>query len=201
MLNPDFRDMLSAFLDQGVEFLVVGGYAMAAHRLPRATKDLDLWVNPTAGQRSARAAGARRLRRASTWPDRSGPDRRRHHLPGRRSPESRRCDHHGRRGAIRRRLGRARSRRRRRPPHPHHRSSSPDRQQARRRASAGSRRCRSSGIELSRDSPHRDRGRDESRDRHPNVQQKRDPESSRPDLSTGPDLEVSVVGEAVQRHF
>jgi hypothetical protein len=48
MLNPDFRDMLSAFLDQGVEFLVVGGYAMAAHRLPRATKDLDLWVNPTA---------------------------------------------------------------------------------------------------------------------------------------------------------
>ncbi|MGE0812643.1 MAG: hypothetical protein AB7O28_09055 [Vicinamibacterales bacterium] len=48
MLNPDFRDLLSAFIDASVEFLVVGGYAMAAHRLPRATKDLDLWVHPTA---------------------------------------------------------------------------------------------------------------------------------------------------------
>jgi len=48
VLNPDFRDMLSALLEQGVEFLVVGGYAMAAHHLPRATKDLDLWVRPSA---------------------------------------------------------------------------------------------------------------------------------------------------------
>jgi hypothetical protein len=48
VLNPDFRDMLSAFIEQGVEFLVVGGYAMAAHHLPRATKDLDLWVHPSA---------------------------------------------------------------------------------------------------------------------------------------------------------
>lgn len=47
MLNPDFRDILSAFIEARVEFLVVGGYAMAAHRLPRATKDLDLWVRPS----------------------------------------------------------------------------------------------------------------------------------------------------------
>ncbi len=46
-MNPDFRDMLSAFIAAGVDFLVVGGYAMAAHRLPRATKDLDLWVRPS----------------------------------------------------------------------------------------------------------------------------------------------------------
>jgi hypothetical protein len=46
VLNPDFRDILSAFIAHHVEFLVVGGYAMAAHRLPRATKDLDLWVRP-----------------------------------------------------------------------------------------------------------------------------------------------------------
>jgi hypothetical protein len=44
VLNPDFRDILSTFIAHHVEFLVVGGYAMAAHRLPRATKDLDLWV-------------------------------------------------------------------------------------------------------------------------------------------------------------
>jgi hypothetical protein len=57
LLNPDFRDILSAFIDARVEFLVVGGYAMAAHRLPRATKDLDLWVRPSSenAQRVLRA--------------------------------------------------------------------------------------------------------------------------------------------------
>ena len=44
MLNPDFRDILSAFCGQNVEFLLVGAYAMAAHGLPRATGDIDLWV-------------------------------------------------------------------------------------------------------------------------------------------------------------
>jgi hypothetical protein len=48
VLNPDFRDLLSAFIAADVEFLVVGGYAMAVHRVPRATKDLDLWVRPSA---------------------------------------------------------------------------------------------------------------------------------------------------------
>lgn len=36
--------MLSALLDAGVEFLLVGGLAMAAHGHARATKDMDLWV-------------------------------------------------------------------------------------------------------------------------------------------------------------
>ena len=44
MLNPDFRDMLSAFSDEQVEYLVVGAYALAAHGLARATGDIDLWV-------------------------------------------------------------------------------------------------------------------------------------------------------------
>lgn len=47
MLNPDYRDMLSAFTDAGVEYLVIGAYALAAHGHPRATGDLDLWVRPT----------------------------------------------------------------------------------------------------------------------------------------------------------
>lgn len=47
MLNPDYRDMLSAFADAGVEYLVIGAYALAAHGHPRATGDLDLWVRPT----------------------------------------------------------------------------------------------------------------------------------------------------------
>jgi len=47
MLNPDFRDMLSAFGEEKVDFLVVGAYAMAAHGVPRATGDLDFWVRPS----------------------------------------------------------------------------------------------------------------------------------------------------------
>lgn len=44
MLNKDYREMLQGLLDNKVEFLVVGAYAMAAHGYPRATGDLDLWV-------------------------------------------------------------------------------------------------------------------------------------------------------------
>lgn len=44
LLNPDFRDILSEFAAAGVEYLVVGAYALAAHGLPRATGDIDLWV-------------------------------------------------------------------------------------------------------------------------------------------------------------
>lgn len=48
MLNADYRDMLSALSAAGVEFLVVGAYALAAHGLPRATGDIDFWVRPSA---------------------------------------------------------------------------------------------------------------------------------------------------------
>lgn len=44
MLNSDFRDILSEFSGAGVEFIVVGAYALAAHGLPRATGDIDLWI-------------------------------------------------------------------------------------------------------------------------------------------------------------
>ena len=47
MLNRDYRDMLSAFDEENVEYLVVGAYALAAHGAPRATGDLDLWIRPT----------------------------------------------------------------------------------------------------------------------------------------------------------
>lgn len=45
-MNRDFSDLLSAFNAHGVEFLVVGAHAMAAHGHVRATKDLDVWVRP-----------------------------------------------------------------------------------------------------------------------------------------------------------
>lgn len=44
MLNPDFRELLRLFNDKNIEYLVVGGYAMAAHGYPRYTGDIDLWV-------------------------------------------------------------------------------------------------------------------------------------------------------------
>jgi hypothetical protein len=45
-MSPDFRDLLAEFNAHGVEFLVVGAHALAAHGLVRATKDLGVWVRP-----------------------------------------------------------------------------------------------------------------------------------------------------------
>lgn len=44
VLNEDFRDMIAALLVAGVEFMVVGAHALAAHGVPRATGDIDLFV-------------------------------------------------------------------------------------------------------------------------------------------------------------
>jgi hypothetical protein len=46
-MNPDFLDLLRAFVAADVRFLVVGAYALALHGRPRATGDLDLWVEAT----------------------------------------------------------------------------------------------------------------------------------------------------------
>jgi hypothetical protein len=44
-MNPGFVDLLRAFRDADVRFLVVGAYALAVHGRPRATGDLDVWVD------------------------------------------------------------------------------------------------------------------------------------------------------------
>jgi hypothetical protein len=46
-MNPDFVDLLRAFIAADVRFLIVGAYALALHGRPRATGDLDVWVEPT----------------------------------------------------------------------------------------------------------------------------------------------------------
>jgi hypothetical protein len=46
-MNRDFAEMLSALSDAGADFLIVGAHALAAHGLPRATGDLDIWVRPS----------------------------------------------------------------------------------------------------------------------------------------------------------
>ncbi len=47
-IASDYKDMLSALSEAKAEFLVVGAYAVIAHTVPRYTKDIDIWVNPTA---------------------------------------------------------------------------------------------------------------------------------------------------------
>lgn len=52
-LSPDFQEFLRSFVAHDVRFLIVGGYALAAHGHPRYTKDLDVWVwtDPTNSER------------------------------------------------------------------------------------------------------------------------------------------------------
>jgi predicted nucleotidyltransferase len=42
--DRDFREFLECLAGRDVRYLVVGGYAVAAHGHPRYTGDLDLWV-------------------------------------------------------------------------------------------------------------------------------------------------------------
>jgi hypothetical protein len=43
-LPPDFREFLSLLGSNGVEYLLIGGYAVGYHGYPRATGDLDIFV-------------------------------------------------------------------------------------------------------------------------------------------------------------
>jgi len=43
----DFKELLELFNSHKVEYLIVGGYALAFHGAPRVTGDIDLFVRPT----------------------------------------------------------------------------------------------------------------------------------------------------------
>lgn len=58
-LTRDFADLLRAFSDHEVRFLIVGAYALAVHGRPRATGDLDVWIDATPAN-AVRAMGALR---------------------------------------------------------------------------------------------------------------------------------------------
>jgi hypothetical protein len=63
-MNPDFVDLLCAFVAADVRFLIVGAYALALHGRPRATGDLDVWVDATP-ENAARDARARHIWRSA----------------------------------------------------------------------------------------------------------------------------------------
>jgi hypothetical protein len=46
-MNPEFAEMLKLLAAESVSYLVVGGYAVAGHGVPRATGDIDLWIRPS----------------------------------------------------------------------------------------------------------------------------------------------------------
>lgn len=44
-LDPDFEDFIRFLNQYEVDYLIVGGYAMAFHGRPRYTGDLDIWID------------------------------------------------------------------------------------------------------------------------------------------------------------
>lgn len=44
----DYEEFIAALNEQGVRYLIVGAHAVAFHARPRATKDLDIYIEPTA---------------------------------------------------------------------------------------------------------------------------------------------------------
>jgi len=45
--QPDFRELLELFNAHKVEYVIVGGYALAFHGVPRYTGDIDIFVRPS----------------------------------------------------------------------------------------------------------------------------------------------------------
>jgi hypothetical protein len=45
-VNSDWLDLLREMDRAGVRFLLVGAHAIAAHGIPRATRDIDFWIDP-----------------------------------------------------------------------------------------------------------------------------------------------------------
>ena len=58
-LPDDFREFLKLLNAHGVDYLLVGGYAVGLHGYPRATVDLDIWTRPSAAN-ADRVIGALR---------------------------------------------------------------------------------------------------------------------------------------------
>jgi predicted nucleotidyltransferase len=44
MLNDDYREMLSILAEEKVKFMVIGAFALSTYGYPRATGDIDIWV-------------------------------------------------------------------------------------------------------------------------------------------------------------
>ena len=59
-LSDDFRDFLTCLNEAGVEYLIVGGHAVAYYGYVRPTRDIDVWiaVSPDNAEKLVRAVNA-----------------------------------------------------------------------------------------------------------------------------------------------
>jgi len=46
-ITEDFHDLLFLLEQERVRYLIIGGYAFSLHAVPRYTKDIDIWVEPS----------------------------------------------------------------------------------------------------------------------------------------------------------
>lgn len=56
-IQPDFEEFLRLLEDHGVDYMIIGGYAVAFHGFPRFTKDIDVFyeASPANIERLCRA--------------------------------------------------------------------------------------------------------------------------------------------------
>ena len=52
-LPPDFREFLLLLNSEGIEYLLVGGYAVGYYGYPRSTGDMDIWIAATPANAAA----------------------------------------------------------------------------------------------------------------------------------------------------
>ena len=60
-LPPDWSEFIALLNAHRVRFLIVGAHALAANGRPRATQDLDVWVEPTNDNAARLCAALREL--------------------------------------------------------------------------------------------------------------------------------------------
>ncbi|MCP4669448.1 MAG: hypothetical protein GY849_24205 [Deltaproteobacteria bacterium] len=58
-LHPDFKDFLRLLNSHNVKYLLVGGYAVGYHGYPRATGDMDIWIESSESNSKKIAAAFR----------------------------------------------------------------------------------------------------------------------------------------------
>ena len=95
--SEDMLDLLATFNRWQVQYLIVGGRAVNAYTEARGTKDLDIWTNPTAGEREASLCRTEGVRGSALRSNRGDFRSKRGILIHRRSSESyRRAQGHSR---------------------------------------------------------------------------------------------------------
>ncbi len=66
-IQKDFKELLELFNAHKVEYLIVGGYALAFHGAPRFTGDIDVLVKADGENAKSSASQRRPVKRSRSW--------------------------------------------------------------------------------------------------------------------------------------